>query len=91
MKRITRAKAVKIFCQTCMGCDDWYGGKVGTTPVEASYMVKKCESITCPLYNFRTGAETTPGKPKKTRTVNQENYSNSLRISQKTKLVEKVA
>ena len=65
-KRLTRAKAVKIFCQTCMGCDEWYGEKAGTKKNEASIMVKNCESVNCPLYNFRTGKDTTPASPKKT-------------------------
>jgi len=85
MKRLTRAKAVKIFCQTCMGCDEWYGGKAGTKPNEASIMVRECESKNCPLYNFRTGKETTPGLVKKTLTSASRSGLKKARGRQKQK------
>jgi len=90
MKRITRAKAVKEFCKTCFGCDEWYGGKSGTTKDVAIKMVRECESTNCPLYNFRTGVETTPGLVKRVQTVKQEAYSNSLKSHQKQKEVGQV-
>lgn len=42
-----------------------YLDSVGTTKDQAIKMVRECESTDCPLYNFRTGFETTPGLSKK--------------------------
>jgi len=86
-KRLTRARAVKEFCKTCMGWDGWYGGKVGTKPQEASRMVTNCESKNCPLYNFRTGRETTPGVSKPTSILHKDYVEKKLKNLHKLKKV----
>jgi len=91
MNRITRAKAVKYFCMACMGWDGFYGGKVGTGSSEAVKLVRECESKDCPLYNFRTGRETTPGLPKKFSTEQLDYMRNNAKSLQKSKKVSTYA
>jgi len=85
MKRITRSRAIKEFCKTCFGCDEWYGGKVGTTKDMAIKMVRECESEECPLYNFRTGVDTTPQRKKLIPTERQKAVRNRLKTIPRTK------
>ena len=84
MKRITRAKAVKLFCMTCFG---WTGSNEGTGPGDAVKMVRECESKNCYLYNFRTGRETTPGLPKKFSPEQLEVSRKRIKSRQKIKKV----
>ncbi len=89
-KRLTRARAVKEFCKTCFGWDGWYGERVGTSSDMAIKMVRECESTECPLFNFRTGVDTTPGRAKRTPTTQQETVRNRLKTRSKVKKVELV-
>lgn len=89
-ERLTRAKAIKEWCLECMGCDfrraKLTGRKAcGTGPIQAAQMVRECEDKNCPLYNFRTGIETTPGITKKILTDSVRNALDEGRKRQKEK------
>jgi len=90
MKRITRAKCIKLFCLSCYGWKEG-GGKVYTGHDQAIKMVRECESEECPLYNFRTGTDTTPDRPKKIPTARQTVARNRFKTAPKPKGDEKVA
>jgi len=90
MKRLTRAKSIKLFCLSCFGWEE--GREKGYTGHDqAVKMVRECESIDCALYNFRTGAETTPGRTKLIPTARQKAVRNRLKTLPKTKGDKKVA
>ena len=42
-KRLTRGKAIILFCRECMEYDGHRGGKAGTAYVKAGMMVRECE------------------------------------------------
>lgn len=71
----------------CMGWDGYRGGNVGTKKDVAIRLARECESRSCPLYNFRTGVETTPGREKKIPTAQQKTVQDALKSRQKLKKV----
>ena len=85
-KRLTRARAVKLHC---MGCYGWKenGGQGYTGPNEAIKMVRECDSPDCYLYNFRTGSETTPNRPKRILSARQETAQKNFKALQKKKRI----
>jgi len=67
MKRITRGKAIQLFCHECCGWDARRrpDGKSLISYISAGYEVSKCESKICPLWPFRNGVEQNESIPHK--------------------------
>jgi len=55
----SRREAVMLFCRECMGYDGHREKKKShVTYTEASYSVKECPSVKCPLYPYRLSKKT---------------------------------
>jgi hypothetical protein len=65
MKRLTRGKAITLFCHECCGYDGHRRKKPTISYSTAGYEVSKCEEKKCPLWPFRLGVEITESRPKK--------------------------
>jgi len=64
--RLTRGRAIRLFCLECMGYDKHRSGSThSVSRMEAAYQVKDCTDLECPLYNYRTGTETGGNRPRR--------------------------
>jgi len=66
-KRLTRGRAIVLFCHECNGYDSHRSRGTGSVSyLEAGYEVSKCPDTECPLWAFRMGHEIEETSPKRT-------------------------
>jgi hypothetical protein len=72
MNRLTRGKAIQLFCHECCGWDARRkeDGKSLVSYQSAGHEVKKCESKICPLRPYRNGIEENESIPRKKKSDN---------------------